>query len=180
MRSTPAPPIPLESAPVAALRSALARLPQRLAQGPLLTVDRFVDRAREKSRLGRSGLYLCCDMEAALIHAAAVDCGAVYAGVRVISDPADEDVVPAVRDGQGRPGFAALRRALAWGSRPLSASADVLRMLRGGRRARAALARAAPVALSALGELGPSPVAAPAQTTPATAAPASATFSAGT
>lgn len=139
-------PLPVDEALLDALRQPLARLPDRLAQGPLLTVDRFVHRAEDKTALGVAGSYLACEMEACTVREAAERAGAVYAGVRAISDSCDHDMPPPLRDPSGRP---APGRALAWGLRP-RAGLDLLRMLSGGRRAWTALGRALPVAVEAL------------------------------
>ncbi len=131
---------------VAALRRALAELPDRLAQGQLLTVDRFVHRADDKTAIGRARTYLACDMEAAPLFAAAERLGIPYFGVRAISDPHDEQMPPMVRgDGAG----AAIRRAASWARRP-QAPQEAWRAVRGMRRAASALDRAGPLSVEVL------------------------------
>lgn len=139
-------PTPVEPDLLDLLLPPVARLPDRLAQGPVLTVDRFVHRADHKRSLGRAGPYLACEMEASALREAADRAGAVYAGLRAVSDSSDHDMPPALRDEAGR--FAP-RRGLAWALRPGS-HRDLLRLFSGGRRAWAALDRALPVVVEAL------------------------------
>ena len=127
------------------LRSALAFLPDRLSQGHLLTVDRFVDRATLKGDLGRATTYLACEMEAAMVKTACDEVGSEYVGVRAISDAEHESVPPVSLSGLRRGGPEVLRLAR-WALRaqaPLEAWNFVL----GTRRARAALGRAIPPTL---------------------------------
>ena len=146
-RSTTVPaPDPTEPELVEALRPALARLPDRLAQGAILTVDRFVHRAERKVELGAAGRYLACEMEASALRAAADRAGALYAAVRAVSDSSDHDMPPPLRGDGGR---LELGRAVRWGLRP-GAHRDLLRLLSGGRRAAQTLDRAVPVAVEAL------------------------------
>jgi len=136
-------PIPLDARMSAALRSALALLPERMAQGGLLTVSRFIDRSDDKRRLGADGRYVACDMEAALIHDATTRCGARYAGLRVISDTSHHEMPPGLRD-QG------LRAVLKWGSNPAQATMDSWHMLHGWARASDALKQGIPTAVESL------------------------------
>lgn len=133
-------PEPVEAFGVASLRPVLARLPDRMAQGAILTVDRFVPDAKTKEAIGRAGPYLACEMEAAPLATAAAACGARYIGLRSISDPCDVDVLPSLRSPS------ALLRFV---SRP-DAAMTGYRSVKGVRRASAALARALPVALAAV------------------------------
>ena len=141
-------PIEVATAPLPLLRTRLAQLPRRFAQGPLLTVSRFADRSQQKLSLGQDSPYLACEMEAAPLREAAQRCGAQYVGLRAISDPADEDVVPSLRSTGGVRGLAP-KRILRWLARP-KAALDVVRMVKGGRRARAALGEGIEAALEAL------------------------------
>ncbi len=139
------------------LRTALALLPDRMAQGAILTVDRFVPDAATKEAIGRAGTYLACEMEAAPIAAAAAAAGAAYLGLRAISDPCDTTVLGDLRSGR------AVRAAMS----PVGALAG-WRSVKGLRRALAALDRAVPVALGV------------AQAMSSISAPASSTNSSGT
>ncbi len=136
-------PVPLDVTLSATLRSSLALLPGRLAQGGLLTVSRFIDRSADKRRLGADGRYVACDMEAALIHDAAVRCGARYAGLRVISDTSHHEMPPGLRE-QG------LRAVLKWSSNPAQAAMDSWHMLHGWTRASDALRRSIPTVVESL------------------------------
>lgn len=137
---------PVDPRGVAALRTALAELPDRLAQGQLLTVDRFVFRSDDKTAIGRARTYLACEMEAWPLFAAAERLGVPYFGVRAISDPHDEQSPPMLR---GDGASVALRRAASWASRP-QAPLEAWRAVRGMRRASAALERAGPRAVEVL------------------------------
>jgi nucleoside phosphorylase len=119
------------------LRSALALLPGRMAQGGLLTVTRFIDRSEDKVRLGSDGAYVACDMEATAICSAAARCGARYVGLRAISDASHHQMPPGVRD-------RGLRAVLAWASNPARASLDSWHMVHGWSRASASIERALP------------------------------------
>jgi nucleoside phosphorylase len=130
------------------LRSPLARLPLRFAQGALLTVPSFIDRAEDKLQLGRHGPYLACDMESAVVAAACRAIGVPLFVVRAVSDGADEDVPPAPLSGEGGR-LRSLRRAVAWGLQP-GAPRDLWRLVRGGRRASRGLALVAPVVVEDL------------------------------
>ena len=143
---------------VEALGTSLARLPQRMARGAILTVDRFVPDAATKEALGRAGPYLACEMEAALLATAAVACGARYVGLRAISDPCDVDVLPSMRSPRAIFGFAGRPNAVVTG----------WRSIKGFRRASVALELALPVALAAV------------QAMPSISRPAAATNSSGT
>lgn len=105
--------VPLDDAWVSVVRRSLAHRPVRLAQGPLLTVDSFIDRAADKREIGLAGPYLACEMEAASLAAACRACDVPYLGVRVISDGVDDDVPPPPAE-DGRPTVAALRRSARW------------------------------------------------------------------
>ncbi len=140
------------------LRTALARLPDRMAQGAILSVDRFVPDAATKEALGRAGPYLACEMEASLLAAAAQAVGAEYLGLRAISDPCDTDVLPPLRSRGG------LRAAADRSNLALAG----WRTVKGYRRAAGALDRALPVALRT------------AQAMSSMSAPASSTNSSGT
>jgi len=139
-------PSPVDPALLDALLPPLARLPDRLSQGALLTVDRFVHRAEDKLALGREGPYLACEMEAAAVREAAERAGAAWAGLRAISDSSDHDLPPAMK---GPGGTFSPGPALRWAVRP-GAHRDLLRLLSGGRRAWLALERALPAAVEAL------------------------------
>ena len=144
-------PTPADAGLFDALLPPLARLPGRFAQGPLLTVDRFVHRADDKVGLGKAGPYLACEMEARAVRAAADRAGAAYAGLRAISDSSDHDLPPPIRGAGGR---LDLGRALGWSLRP-AARRDLVRLLSGGRRGWQTLGRALPVAVDVLlGEVG--------------------------
>jgi nucleoside phosphorylase len=137
--------VELDAELVGELRRTLAMLPDRLAQGALLTVDRLVDRASLKGELGRATSYLACDMEAAIVRQACEEAGVRYIGVRAISDAEHESVPPmllksALRD------VAALRRAGRWALRA-AAPLEAFNLFQGGRRARRGLARAIPLTL---------------------------------
>lgn len=141
-------PIALDEGTVDALRAATATLPHRMAQGAVLTVDRFVPDANEKTALGKARTYLACDMEAATVARAARQAGAVYSSLRTLSDAADEDVL----DLTSPRGPAALRAA-----RSLTRAGGTLalwRTARGYRRARRTLADAIPLGVAALQSLG--------------------------
>ncbi|GEM_PF-1581613 len=135
---------PLDAGLVDRLRAALAVLPDRLAQGPLLTVDRFVDRAAQKGALGRSTPYIACEMEACVVKAACDEAGARYLGVRAISDAEHESVPPLSLKGALRSG--GLARFGRWAARP-AAALEAYNFVQGGRRAKRALARAIPPSL---------------------------------
>ena len=126
-----------------ALRSTLALLPGRFAQGGLLTVSRFIHRSEDKLRLGAEGSYVACDMEATLIRAAAERCGAEYVGLRVISDSSHHELPPGLRD-QG------LHAVFKWLQTPGSALVDSWHMFRGWRRASSALEKALSPVLESL------------------------------
>ncbi len=151
-------PPPLDVQGVERLREALARLPDRMAQGALLTVDRFVPESAAKEAIGRAGPYLACEMEAAPVAEAARRCGAAYVGLRAISDPCDVDVVPSLRS----------PRAMLRLARTPSAAVVGWRSAKGIRRANASLERAVPVAVAAV------------QAMPSISRPASSTNSRGT
>jgi len=133
----------IDDALIASVRTPLSLSPGRMAQGGLLTVSRFIDRSEDKLRLGAQGPYIACDMEATVIHAAAVACGAHYAGLRVISDASHHEMPPGLRDH-------GLRRVLKWGSNPARASMDAWRMLHGWTRAAEALRRGIPEVVESL------------------------------
>jgi nucleoside phosphorylase len=132
---------PLDAELIDRLRTMLARTPERLAQGALLTVDRFVDRADEKGALGRSTSYLACEMEACVVKAACDGVGARYIGVRSISDAEHESVPPLTLRGAVR--HRALGRFGRWAVRP-QAALEAWNFVQGGRRARNALGRVIP------------------------------------
>lgn len=137
---SPQPPLPCALVPE--LRERLARLRHRLGQGALTTVPSFVHASADKAALAERHHVPACDMEAAHIAALCADRGIPYSGLRAISDGADRDLLPGLRqDGRLRP--AGLVAALARPSAPLKAA----RMLRGARRAQRALALAGPAAL---------------------------------
>ena len=139
-------PTPVQPGILEALRPPLARLPNRLAQGPLLTVDRFVHRAADKAALAAIGPYLACEMEASAVREAAGRAGARYAGVRAVSDSSDHDLPPPLRGGSQR---IELARAVRWGLRP-GRHRDLLRLVSGARRAGRTLDQAIPAAVQAL------------------------------
>ena len=142
----PPPPRPLPDHILNPLRASLAELPDRMAQGPILTVSRFIDRAADKRSLGLASRYLACEMEAALVREAAESVGAVYVGLRGISDSEDHDI-PAAPPGTST------RERLRFGLRMMTRPREVAaaaRMLRGSHRATQALARAIPRALEAI------------------------------
>jgi adenosylhomocysteine nucleosidase len=127
------------------LRSRLAELPDRMAQGAILTCDRFVDRAEDKRALSKDSTYLACEMEAALVRASCDELGITYVGIRAISDAEDHDVP--IPQGEGH------RERLRCGLRILSspqAAVSAARMYKGRRRAAAALGRAIPRALEVI------------------------------
>jgi len=125
------------------LRSCLAPVGEELAEGQLLTVRRFIDRSEDKARLRALGGYLACDMEAAVVMAAAREVGAAYAGLRAISDSSAHEMPPGLRSR----GVAA---ALSWAMRPDRAARDSWQMLLGWSRASRTLQDALPVALERL------------------------------
>ena len=140
----------LDPGAVDALRAKLALLPDRLAQGPLLTVDRFVDRAEDKGLLGRSGPYIACEMEAALVRDAVESAGGLYLGVRAISDAEHESVPPmSIRGALRR---RKLGRLLRWAGSS-RAPLEAFNFVQGARRARRTLSRAVPVALDVAARL---------------------------
>ncbi len=141
--SSPPPAIDLDPKLTDLLRAELALLPDRLAQGRLLTVSQFVDRSQDKLRLGADRTYLACDMEASVLLAATRDTGAKYVGLRAISDSSHHQMPPGLRDRGIGP-------VLAWAGTPGQAALDTWHMLHGWRRASAALQRAVPAALAAL------------------------------
>ncbi|MEE2830385.1 MAG: hypothetical protein VX498_14445 [Myxococcota bacterium] len=142
----PPPPRALPTHLVTPLRSSLAELPDRMAQGALLTVSRFIDSAQQKRQLGLDSGYLACEMEAALVREAAEALGATYAGIRGISDSEDRDVPPKP---PGLTGPDRLQRSLHYLRKPGSVL-GAARMIRGSRRAAEALGRAIPRALDVL------------------------------
>jgi nucleoside phosphorylase len=125
------------------LRSCLVPLGVDLAEGQLLTVGRFIDRSEDKARLAACGGYLACDMEAAVVMAAAREVGAAYVGLRAISDSRDHEMPPGLRS-------RGLSAALAWAMRPDHAARDTWHMLRGWKRAYTALQGALPIVLERL------------------------------
>lgn len=134
--SMPAP-LPTDSQLSDSLRSALALLPGRMAQGGLLTVTRFIHRSEDKLRLGAQGRYVACDMEATVVRSAADRCGARYVGLRAISDSSHHEMPPGLRD-------KGLRVVLSWASNPARASLDSWHMVHGWTRASASIERALP------------------------------------
>lgn len=129
--------LPTDSSLSDSLRSVLALLPGRMAQGGLLTVSRFIDRSEDKLRLGAHGHYVACDMEATVIRSAADRCSASYVGLRAISDASHHEMPPGLRD-------RGLRTVLSWARNPARASLDSWHMVHGWTRASASLERALP------------------------------------
>ena len=112
------------------LRSRLAELQDRMAQGGLLSLTEPVFEAQAKAHLGSLGRYLAADLQASMLRDLAEEQGAAYAGVLSITDLVDHDAatVPA-------PG---LRGRLSQGLTALRSPAEIVkigRQLRGERRA---------------------------------------------
>ena len=127
------------------LRSALSRLPSRLAQGALVTVPAFVHDPAEKRALAERHQAVACDMESAIVARWCAERGVPWSGVRVVSDTADHPILPSVYGPNGID----LHRFLRGWSHPAT-PIRAARMLRGVRRADRTLAGALPVALEAL------------------------------
>ena len=127
------------------LRSALSRLPYRLAQGALVTVPTFVHDPTEKRALAKRHQAVACDMESAVVARWCAERGVHWSGVRVVSDTADHPILPSLR---GPDGIDLHRFLRGWShpATPLRAA----RMLRGVRKADRALAVALPASLEAL------------------------------
>jgi len=137
---------PQPCAQVDVLRSALAQLPGRLAQGALLTVPSFVDRPEDKRALSERYQAAACDMEAHWVASVCADLGIPYSGLRSISDNSDRRLLPPLRRANGRVGLRQFARGLASPATPWRATV----MLHGMRRAKRSLATALPVAVDAL------------------------------
>ena len=127
------------------LRSRLAELQDRMAQGGLLSITEPVFEAQAKARLGSLGRYLAADLQACLLRDLAEEQGAVYAGVMSITDLVDHDGAASPTPG--------LRGRFAQGMTALRSPGELLkisRQLRGERRAAQAISRAVPAALGVL------------------------------
>ena len=107
---------------------------EKLAAGPLVTVDRVVLTALEKERLRKRG-FLAADMEAAGVAAGLPPGGRLYC-IRAVTDTAGETLridLNRARDAAGRIGDA--RVVLAALRRPLSGLPELWRLFRRSRLA---------------------------------------------
>lgn len=120
------------------LRGGLARMRHRMAQGPLLTVPRFLHRAEDKRDAGKTHNAVVCDMESAFVARACAESGIPWSGVRAVSDGADRTVLP----GRGERRLRGLLHP--------KAALGAAYMLHGGRRAQRALTEALPRAVAVL------------------------------
>jgi len=131
-----------------ALRSELATLPLRLAQGSLLTVPRYLHLPADKRALRQQHEASACDMEAAPVASLCAELGIPYAGVRAISDSADRRGVRGLRDAAGWSPARFLKDLLSPAT-PYRAAV----MLHGARRAERSLDAAVPAVLRVLSAL---------------------------
>lgn len=127
------------------LRSALAELPDRMAQGAVLTASSFSGSAQDKRLFGMDSPYLAYVPDASVVREACCDLGILYVGLRAVSHSEDHELTEAPGEGLG----GRLRFGLRMLSNP-GAALGAARGLRGTRRATAALARAIPAALEAI------------------------------
>jgi nucleoside phosphorylase len=127
------------------LRSALAELPDRMAQGAILTADSFIGSAQDKRLFGMDSPYLAYAPDASAVREACEDLGILYVGLRAVSHSEDQELTEAPGAGLG----GRLRFGLRMLSNP-GAALGAARGLRGTRRATAALGRAIPAALEAI------------------------------
>lgn len=137
---------PYPCAELDVLRSALALMPGRLAQGSLLTVPSFVDRPEDKRVLSERHHAAACDMEAHWVACMCAELGVPYSGLRAISDNSDRRLLPPLRRPDGQVAFRQFARGLASPATPWRAAV----MLHGMRRAERSLCAALPVAVAAL------------------------------
>lgn len=127
------------------LRSSLSELPDRMAQGAVLTVEHFAAGPRGKRALGMESPYLAYVADASAVREACEELGIQYVGLRAVTQSEDR-LIPAGPD-------PSLGGRLRFGLRLVGSPGSVLgavRGLMGTRRATAALSRAIPAALSAI------------------------------
>ena len=127
------------------LRSSLSELPDRMAQGAVLTAQRFADGPYGKRAFGMSSPYLAYVPDASAVREACEELGIPYVGVRAVARSEDRPVPagpPPTFGGRLRFGLRLVRNP--------SSALDAVRGVRGTRRATATLSRAIPAALAAI------------------------------
>jgi len=127
------------------LRTSLSELPDRMAQGAVLSAHHFGDDPGGKRKFGMLSPYLAYAPDASEVREACEELGILYVGVRAVAQSEDRPV-PEVPN----PTFSGrVRYGLQLARNPGSAL-EAMRGLRGARRATEALSRAIPAALAAI------------------------------
>jgi len=127
------------------LRSSLSELPDRMAQGAVLTTQQFTGGPLGKRSFGMRSPYLAYVPDASTVRAACEELGILYVGVRAVAQSEDRPLP----EGPGTTLAGRVRFGLNLVRNPGSAL-DAVRGVRGTRRATAALSRAIPAALTAI------------------------------